>query len=550
MDKYEPSSALVCDIVTHPAYPPQEWVRLAVRPRIATVLRSIVSEVELSNGEIDQLLLADPMQDLTLDASALTDANIRALRHIIARSVPVVVYSPWAGSCKLMAPLSTSCLSTTGTLTEIGDTEFNLLRADPGRGLYSEQGGFFLNGVQTGLGQSSPFPLGTGMLCHGRVHNLTDGEDWSVSGSAGTPTTETRASWLNEDQTCMVAYTDGGTAILECTSFDTVAGEIYAVTVAYHSDGELDVTIYWPVGGSKTTVATGLTGSGLLCTTVTVPAGQTRGQLQLIQTSGTVSMWAAWGVYYRREGATHRQAYEVRQVAEAVADVHHSAVVEDLFLAPTSWASGLVCVSGYCQPGWGTSSGDYLTGRLNTVVSVADEENDHDLRAGFAYRVATGKTTIMIWFDSSGVGAALAEDHVLGDSYWFCLYFGMTTLGARVASFVVTNLRTGSSTTVTQGTSATTPIYDSLTIGAKWGTIGTASGMIDHFDGLVGGLGICNIAHADLADFIAYHGDARVLETIALTNGRAFSLSMSANPSPWEQGRFSAVLNLRQIGRL
>ena len=550
MDKYEPSSALVCDIVTHPAYPPQEWVRLAVRPRIATVLRSIVSEVELSNGEIDQLLLADPMQDLTLDASALTDANIRALRHIIARNVPVVVYSPWAGSCKLMAPLSTSCLSTTGTLTEIGTTEFNLLKADPGRGLYSAQDGFFLDGVQTRLGSSSPFPLGTGMLCHGRVYNLTDGETWSVSGSAGTPTMVTRASWLNSAQTAMVAYTDGGTAALECTTFAVTAGDILAVSVAYHSDGAVRVSISWPTSHTVTVVDTGLTGSGLLCGYVTVPAGETTAQLILTQLSGTVSMWAAWGVYYRLEGSTHRQAYEVRQVWNDNTDVHHSAVVEDLFLAPTSWASGLVCVSGYCQPGWGTSSGDYLTGRLNTVVSVADEANDHNLRGGFAYRVATGKTTVMIFFDSSGNGAALAEDHVLGDSYWFCLYFGMTTLGALTAAFVVTNLRTGSSTTATFGGTYTKPIYDSLVIGAKWGTIGTASGMIDHFDGLIGGVGICNIAHADLTDFIAYHGDARVLETIALTNGRAFSLSMSANPSPWEQGRFSASLSLRQIGRM
>lgn len=544
--------------MTHPAYPPVEWVRLKVdgssfKPRFSTGIRSIVSEVALADGSMDRLKIDNPMLDLSLalpDGSLSEDA-MRRLQHIMARGVPVVVYSPWASSAKLLAPLSEAHLSTAGTLTEIGTTQMNLLLADSGRGLCSGAGAFFLDGVQTGLGQSSPFPLGTGMLAHSRVYNLLDGETWSITGGTGTPTTEDRASWLNEDQTCMVVYTDGGDAVLESSAFTVVAGETYCVAVAYHSDGEVAVIVNWPTGHTTTTVDNHLQGSGFLVGYVTVPAGETTATLQLKQTSGKMSMWAVPGVYYILEGSTHRAARDVRQIWNDTTDLSHSMAIENLTVGPHLWESGLVCVSGYCQPGWSIPNGTHTTpARPSMIATLADETNDNQLGIGFAYKVGDGKTYLGISYNSTYTYEELTLAHTLGDAYFFMLYFGQTALGADIAAAKVVNLSTGVATTVESLASDIVPIFDSLVVGAKWGTIGTASGMTGHFDGLIGGVSIHGIAYSDLSAFAAYHSDAGVIDLKALTNGRMYKLDMSVSPSPFKRQYYGGSLDLTQIGRL
>jgi hypothetical protein len=74
--------------------------------------------------------------------------------------------------------------------------------------------------------------------------------------------------------------------------------------------------------------------------------------------------------------------------------------------------------------------------------------------------------------------------------------------------------------------------------------------MVDHFDGIVGGVGVCNISYTDLAAFTSYHGDTGIVDLMALTNGRAYSMQMQHTPSPWERGYYSAALALTQVGRM
>jgi hypothetical protein len=59
-----------------------------------------------------------------------------------------------------------------------------------------------------------------------------------------------------------------------------------------------------------------------------------------------------------------------------------------------------------------------------------------------------------------------------------------------------------------------------------------------------------NISYADLAAFNAYNADPDIIDLMALTNGRAFSLRYTPTPSPWNRGRYAATITLRQIGRM